>query len=186
MRILQFIMDLACGSSFRLIGRRFFGKIYIADKNCNACGICVKSCPANVISIKGILHKKPFWNFNCENCNRCINLCPKKAIQVSTLRLILHMTTNIALFVICFRLLPVFYILISGFLGTILTIIADAALFFLILLIAILLQFYILDRFFFLLEQIPFIGKIFEASYTRNFNRYIAPGFNPLKCDKGL
>ena len=40
------VWTLAAAVLFGLLGRRFFGKIFIADSLCDFCGICVKSCPA--------------------------------------------------------------------------------------------------------------------------------------------
>jgi hypothetical protein len=47
------------------------------------------------------------------------------------------------------------------------------------LLIMLWLQFVIVDRLLFMLERIPVFKKFFEWSFTRNYNRYIAPGFKP-------
>ncbi|SDF84034.1 EFR1 family ferrodoxin [Sporomusa acidovorans] len=45
---------------------------------CNGCGICMKICPANNISI---LHDRPYWQHHCEYCLSCIHWCPKEAIE---------------------------------------------------------------------------------------------------------
>ena len=53
-------------------------KHFLADENCNNCGICEKVCPVNnIILIKSI----PEWQHNCQQCLACINFCPEKAIQ---------------------------------------------------------------------------------------------------------
>ena len=75
------------GFLFNILGRRFFGKLYIADQCCNNCGICIQSCPVKAIKFAGLFHRKPLWRFNCESCNRCINICPQKAIQTSMPRI---------------------------------------------------------------------------------------------------
>lgn len=53
-------------------------KKFYAENNCNSCGICVKKCPLNNISLsKG----KPKWNGNCTHCMACIAYCPQEAIE---------------------------------------------------------------------------------------------------------
>lgn len=162
---------------FGLIGRKFLGKTYIADANCNQCRICIKTCPVGSIKIAGLIRHKPFWNFQCQDCGRCINICPQKAIQISIPRLILHTLLNILIVAGSVRaasyilnyLPPVFHI--PGWLVAFITAIW----------IGLFIQFFIIDRLFFLLEQIPGIRKFFEWSYTKKFRRYSAPGFKPLE-----
>lgn len=59
-------------------GRFFLAKSFVADANCNLCGLCIKQCP-----VKAILWKesRPFWTRKCESCMHCMNLCPKRSIQ---------------------------------------------------------------------------------------------------------
>jgi Pyruvate/2-oxoacid:ferredoxin oxidoreductase delta subunit len=161
---------------FELIGSRYLGKTYIADSKCNQCGICVKTCPVNTIRMKGFGAKKPFWSSSCQDCGRCINICPQKAIQVSIPRLFLHMMINIGLIWASIPLagwaskaLPPGY---QAF-GWIVAFIMALA-------IVLWAQLAIIDRLFFLLEQIPGIGRFFEWSFTRKFRRYTAPGFKPM------
>lgn len=53
-------------------------KSFYATNSCNACGLCVKNCPASTISL---VNGKPVWDRKCYQCLRCINECPQKAIQ---------------------------------------------------------------------------------------------------------
>jgi ferredoxin len=53
------------------------GKFWV-DEKCNQCGICVRVCPAENISL---VEEKPTWNHRCEQCLACIQWCPQKAIQ---------------------------------------------------------------------------------------------------------
>ena len=53
-------------------------KSFFADDKCNACGICVKLCPADNIVLTG---KKPVWRHRCEQCFACIQWCPEEAVQ---------------------------------------------------------------------------------------------------------
>ncbi len=74
-RILSFL--------FGSIGRRFLAKLFIADADCDGCGLCARACPANAILMRGSGKGRPYWKTECESCNRCINVCPKKAIVTS-------------------------------------------------------------------------------------------------------
>jgi Pyruvate/2-oxoacid:ferredoxin oxidoreductase delta subunit len=160
---------------FALFGRRFLGKMYIADSGCNRCELCIRTCPVHTIKLSGVISKKPHWGFNCEDCARCINICPRKAIQVSIPRLALHSLFLIGLIIACFPLagsvaqfLPESYRM-GGWVAALIILFG----------IALWLQFIIIDRLFFVVEQIPGLKRFFEKSYTKNYNRYIAPGFKP-------
>lgn len=59
-------------------GRFFLAKTFVADANCNSCGLCVKQCPVKAIEWK---ENRPFWTRKCESCMHCMNLCPKRSIQ---------------------------------------------------------------------------------------------------------
>jgi NAD-dependent dihydropyrimidine dehydrogenase PreA subunit len=160
---------------FGFIGSRFLGKTYIADPNCNQCGICMKTCPVNAIQMKGLFVKKPRWSFSCQDCARCINICPQRAIQVSIPRLFLHFIIYVMLICVSISLaglagkyLPGAYQAIGWVAGLVVA-----------LAVALWIQFAIIDRLFFLLEQIPGIRRFFGWNFTRNYRRYTAPGFKP-------
>jgi Pyruvate/2-oxoacid:ferredoxin oxidoreductase delta subunit len=61
-------------------GRFFLAKTFIANYNCNNCGICIKDCPTS--SIKYVANR-PYWMLTCESCMRCLNRCPQKAIEAA-------------------------------------------------------------------------------------------------------
>jgi ferredoxin len=61
-------------------GRFFLSKTFIANNNCNNCGICIKECPTS--SIKYV-ENRPYWKLTCESCMRCLNHCPRKAIEAA-------------------------------------------------------------------------------------------------------
>jgi Pyruvate/2-oxoacid:ferredoxin oxidoreductase delta subunit len=61
-------------------GRFFLSKTYIANNNCNMCGLCIKECPTS--SIKYI-NNRPYWKLTCESCMRCLNHCPQRAIEAA-------------------------------------------------------------------------------------------------------
>ena len=61
-------------------GRFFLSKTFIANYNCNNCGICIKECPTSSIKLVG---NRPYWKLTCESCMRCLNRCPERAIEAA-------------------------------------------------------------------------------------------------------
>jgi len=53
-------------------------KSFYAEETCTSCGICVKVCPVNNITL---VEDKPLWQHKCQQCLACINFCPEKCIQ---------------------------------------------------------------------------------------------------------
>ncbi len=53
---------------------------YIITEKCNLCGICLKICPRENISIENGRIK---WGNNCEGCNGCYQWCPEEAILLN-------------------------------------------------------------------------------------------------------
>lgn len=49
------------------------------DKDCNGCGLCVKICPMNNLSLE---NNRIVQHDNCTLCYRCVNKCPQKAITI--------------------------------------------------------------------------------------------------------
>jgi ferredoxin/flavodoxin len=72
------ISPLALG--YYIGGRFFLSKTFIANYNCNNCGICIKECPTSSIMYVG---NRPYWKLTCESCMRCLNCCPKRAIEAA-------------------------------------------------------------------------------------------------------
>lgn len=164
------------GGAFITLGRRILGKFYIADSSCNGCSLCAKACPAGCITMKA-RGTVPAWKFNCEDCCRCINICPQKSIQFSLFRVV-SLCVVTALFFAVFSLtwpllallLPMVPANVSGFSGVlVLSVLAFAAHSMLIdpLLIA-------------LRGRKPFRDWL-DWTFTRGFNRYMAPGWKPLE-----
>ena len=56
------------------------GKIVrqICKKGCIACGVCVKVCPKDAISIEENVAKINYDK--CNNCGLCVEKCPTKSI----------------------------------------------------------------------------------------------------------
>ena len=61
-------------------GRFFLSKTFIANYNCNNCGICIKECPTSSIKM---VSNRPYWKLTCESCMRCLNHCPQRAIEAA-------------------------------------------------------------------------------------------------------
>lgn len=78
-------------------GRFTLSKTFIADSNCNSCGLCEKECPISAIKMK---NARPFWTWKCESCMHCMNVCPQKAIQTP------HLFT-LVLWWLVFSLIPI-------------------------------------------------------------------------------
>ena len=51
---------------------------FTVNNKCISCGLCVKRCPVNNITIN---EGKPVWNHKCELCLACIQSCSSEAIN---------------------------------------------------------------------------------------------------------
>lgn len=166
---------------FRLYGRRVLGKLYVADRRCTACGLCVRSCPAATIRMLGT---RPVWGGDCQACNRCINLCPTQAIQTSVARLLAHGPV-LALAEVVLAVLVVVYgwPLTPGWPPVARGVAAAAAIGAMLVVVS-LAQLTLLDGVLGWLERRPWLRPLFAWSFTRRFRRYLAPGFGfPFRWD---
>ena len=68
-----------------VIGKSFYkwasDKPFFANENCISCGLCVKVCPVQNITLE---NGRPQWHGNCNTCDACYHHCPKNAIQYGT------------------------------------------------------------------------------------------------------
>jgi ferredoxin len=146
------------GMLYKLMGRRFIGKLYVAGKVCNACGLCEESCPAKVIKIRT---KIPGWNYSCEGCMRCVGICPQSAIGFSIWKLVI---TLVSLFVPFIWIYPL---------------IAKTANFHSIIIIFVWLVCHlcglvIMEGLVSLLERLPLINKLFRIKLSASKKQYYA------------
>ena len=58
-----------------------YDKSFYIEDTCTSCGICVKVCPVNNITLEEDI---PQWQHKCQQCLACINFFPEKAIQFGT------------------------------------------------------------------------------------------------------
>ena len=56
----------------------------IADKSCNACGLCAKSCPVGAIPIS---EPADTDKDKCITCMRCVKICPQHARKLNSVLL---------------------------------------------------------------------------------------------------
>ena len=170
------IMDAIVGFLFGVFGRRFLGKMYFADDDCNACGKCVKRCPASAIVLEKGRHARPYWKASCEDCNACVNRCPKNAVVTSVARLAVLLAAITGFLVLGIRLYsaylrPPFAALIPAALATVVDVVAVTA----IVGLAHVLGIGPFDAFILkYLQRVPGIRKLFAWSFMKNWRRYIA------------
>ena len=162
---------------FRVFGRRFLGKMFIADGRCTSCGRCAATCPVRAIRMEGV-PARPRWSAGCAACYRCINLCPVQAVQISVPLMVLHLGLNLALAVGWFFWVGWLYrqvVPLPGAAGFGLAAVWAVAIF------AVLtwLQLTAVDALLHALAtRTPWRG-FFRKNYTHAFGRHRAPGFNP-------
>jgi heterodisulfide reductase subunit A len=58
-----------------------FTGIEINEEKCGLCGLCVKSCPYNAITIES--DKISVDKFKCKGCGTCASVCPTNAVEMN-------------------------------------------------------------------------------------------------------
>jgi len=58
-------------------------KGFAATDACTSCGVCVRVCPRQNVSLS---NGRPTWHHNCEMCYACVLWCPEKAIAANGAR----------------------------------------------------------------------------------------------------
>jgi ferredoxin len=86
------VAPIAIGYYF--VGRFILAKTFIANYNCNNCGLCMEQCPTQSIILE---HNRPYWKFTCESCMKCMNFCPERAIETAHSMVFLLLFVLIAL-----------------------------------------------------------------------------------------
>lgn len=167
---------------FRSLARKCLARLFTADAACTGCGLCARSCPAQAIRMKG---GRPSWGLACSACNRCINACPEGAIQTSILRLGYFVLVNTAAGVLGFRAGGRLIAALGATLGLRLPGFVGALVGFALYCALTLVQLGPLDALLRLLERSPAFKRAFYRSFTKEFPRYLAPGFEAELRGKG-
>lgn len=55
----------------------------IIRDRCDSCGICVDSCPTDVIRLDGDKKAIIAYPYDCQTCFLCEEDCPREAIEVA-------------------------------------------------------------------------------------------------------
>ena len=60
------------------------GQVVVDQERCTLCGLCVKTCPAEVLSIdESAVQQDNEIGFGCIACGHCMMVCPEECITVS-------------------------------------------------------------------------------------------------------
>lgn len=173
--------DVLMPPAYGLIGRRFLGKMYYADRDCDGCGLCARTCPAATISLKPGKGATPYWRSNCEGCNRCINVCPKAAIVSSIPRIAFLIAAIVAsswALIWAYRSLA--YRIIAASIPPLAAGILDVLVIAAIVLGSHLVAIGPFDALVLRwLQKVPGFRRLFALSFTKGRPRYLARGFKP-------
>jgi ferredoxin len=168
------LLLLPISVAYLYIGRFFHGKLFFANKNCNACEVCAKNCPFGAIRLFGKKKPLPYWTYRCESCMRCATICPKNAIEIGQswgVILFYLWTIPFAFYIMDF--LGEYFSSINQIRGTILSEIINVLFWYPSILIP-----YIIFQ---LSLRIPFIHWLFTHTTMTHFNwwgRYSEPDTN--------
>jgi len=66
---------------------------WVDKEKCIGCGVCVRQCPVNAISIKE--GKAVIDMDKCIRCGRCHDICPKEAVRHDSEKIPLEVEKNI-------------------------------------------------------------------------------------------
>jgi len=156
---------------YQFIGRFWLAKLFMANSDCNNCGICAHNCPTNALVMK---NDRPFWTYRCENCMRCMNICPEKAIQTS------YAFAVISNYVIYGLLLPFVVTVAMRYSETAASVISSKSYFISLIrawiIICIMFLGYRLILRLTRFRPFDFIFARFTPTNLRFWNRYLAPG----------
>jgi len=149
------VTPLAVGYYF--IGRYLLAKTFVANYNCNNCGVCIEQCPTRSIILSG---NRPYWKFSCESCMRCMNYCPQRAIETA------HSLFFVLLFLLTAVVNPFLSDLVANFVANWLgySRVAYESFYFVLQWSVALLVFYLGYKLMHLLMRIPVVNKV--LTYT--------------------
>jgi len=58
------------------------GQVVFESENCIYCGICVRKCPTDAISVSKKDKTLTIDQFDCIQCNSCVEMCPKQSLTM--------------------------------------------------------------------------------------------------------
>ena len=170
------------GFLFQIYGRRFMGKMFIADTKCNSCRLCKNSCPVNAIMMAKGKKAIPFWKFSCESCNRCINICPQKAINSSVPRVAVLFGLVAAMLALTISLYSRFVRPLYSDLPDVLSVLISIIGCTVFIAVSHVLMLLIIDPLVLRpLQAIKPVRKFMQLNYSKNFNRYTFDGYKAPK-----
>ena len=74
-------LGMGCGSRAGKMEMHSAGKPIVAEKHCVGCGVCIKNCAHDAITITN--GKATIHHDRCAGCGRCIGECPKNAVKAA-------------------------------------------------------------------------------------------------------
>lgn len=180
----EFLLNVV-GLLFAAFGRHFLGKLFVADDDCTACGLCARNCPVGAIAMGEGPNARPRWKYRCEACTRCMNLCPTKAINTSPLRgaaLLLGVALFLVLGFSAYGAVALdLHRSIQGAAGVVMDFVAGIA----IVAASHLLALTVFDSLVLRpLLAIPALRRLAQKSFTKTFARYRFEGFKPPTGDR--
>lgn len=61
---------------------RYRGRVAIDIDECILCGLCMKKCPADAITVNRDRKTWSIQRMSCVQCSFCVNSCPKKCLSM--------------------------------------------------------------------------------------------------------
>lgn len=58
------------------------GKVLINIEDCIMCGMCMRKCPADAITVDRTAKTWTLNPFSCVQCQACVDSCPKKCLHM--------------------------------------------------------------------------------------------------------
>ncbi len=149
------VAPIAFGYYF--VGRYILAKTFVANYNCNNCGLCMEQCPTKSIILS---HNRPYWKFTCESCMKCMNYCPERAIETA------HSMVFLLLFVLTVVINPYLSSKVTDFVAVAFrgSRIAFESFYFIVQWSVALLLFYLRYKFLHFLMRFPLINRL--ITYT--------------------
>jgi Pyruvate/2-oxoacid:ferredoxin oxidoreductase delta subunit len=151
---------------YMLIGRRGIGKLFLVNTLCGNCRLCIDTCPNKAVKLR---FGKPFWTFKCKGCLVCAALCPHKSIEVSPLRFITVIVLLFLPYDTWFETIAdiKFEVLLGKIPGAFVSLVIWG--------IGYAAGLFVVDRFLFFIQNLPFTEKIRDSKLVKKIRTEINP-----------